>query len=82
MVPDSSIIESSWSREEQHDGDAGVEDHGEDEGDQVEQRDVREEHRDVHRRVTVQPEVALGNHSETLNVGVSETHMDQSEASI
>ena len=69
MVPDSSIIECSRGGEEEHDGNEGVEHHGQHEGDQVEQGDVREEHGDVHGRVPVQSKVALGNHSESLDAG-------------
>ena len=50
LVPDSSIIECSGSSEKQHDGNQRVQDHGQHQGDQVEQGDVSKEHGDVHLR--------------------------------
>ena len=67
LVPDSSVIEGSWGGEEKHDGNEGVQHHGQHEGDQVEQGDVREEHGNVHGGVTVQSEVTLGDHPEALD---------------
>ena len=59
LVPAGAVVECSGRGEEQHDGDERVEHHGEHQRDQVEQRDVREEHRDVHRGLPLQPETAL-----------------------
>ena len=61
LVPDCSIVECSWCCEEEHDGDHGVEDHGQHQGDQVEQGDVHEEHRNVHLRGARVLEVAFRN---------------------
>ena len=61
LVPAGAVVECSGRGEEQHDGDERVEHHGEHQRDQVEQRDVREEHSDVHRRVAVVSEITLGN---------------------
>ena len=52
LVPDGAVIECPGGGEQQHDGDQGVQHHGEDQRDQVEQGDVHEEHRDVHFRGT------------------------------
>ena len=59
LVPAGAVVECPGRCEEEHDGDERVEHHGEHQRDQVEQRDVREEHRDVHRGLTLQPETAL-----------------------
>ena len=67
LVSDRSIIECSWGSEEKHDGNQRVEHHGQDQGDQVEQGDVCEEHGNVHGGVTVQSEVTLWNHPEALD---------------
>ena len=48
MVSVVSIIECPWCCVEEHDGYQAVQHHGEHQGDQVEQGDVREEHCDVH----------------------------------
>ena len=61
LVPDRAVIEGPGGGEEEHHGDQGVEDHREDQRDQVEERDVREEHRDVHRRVAAQTKVTFWN---------------------
>ena len=52
LVPDGAIIECPGGGEQEHDGDQGVQHHGEDQRDQVEQGDVHKEHRDVHFRGT------------------------------
>ena len=61
MVPDGAVIECPWGGEQEHDGDQGVQDHGEDQRDQVEQGDVHEEHRDVHFRGTRMLEITFRN---------------------
>ena len=61
LIPDSSIAECPWSFEEQHDGNQGVEDNGEDQGDEVEEGDVSEEHGDVHCGVSPQSKVTFRN---------------------
>ena len=61
LVPAGAVVECSGRGEEQHDGDERVEHHGEHQRDQVEQRDVREEHRDVHLRGPRVLEVAFRN---------------------
>ena len=61
MVPDGAVIECPGGGEQQHDGDQGVQHHGEDQRDQVEQGDVHEEHRDVHFRGTRVLEITFRN---------------------
>ena len=61
MVPDGAVIECPGGGEQQHDGDQGVQHHGEDQRDQVEQGDVHEEHRDVHFRGTRMLEITFWN---------------------
>ena len=61
LVPNSSVIECPWSSEEKHDGNQSVQDHGQHQGDQVEERDVSEEHGNVHGRVTGQAEITFRN---------------------
>ena len=61
LVPDGAIIECPGGGEQEHDGDQGVQHHGEDQRDQVEQGDVREEDHDVHRGVAAETEVAFWN---------------------
>ena len=61
LVPDGAVIECPGGGEQQHDGDQGVQHHGEDQRDQVEQGDVREKYHDVHRRVAAETEVTFGN---------------------
>ena len=67
LVPDCAIIECPGGCEEEHDGNQRVEHHGQDQGDQVEQGDVCEEHGNVHGGVAVQSEVALGDHPEAFD---------------
>ena len=55
-VPARSIIECPGSVEEKHDGDKGIENHREDQRDEVEQSDVDGEHYKVHGRVSWQAE--------------------------
>ena len=61
LVPDGAVIECPGGGEQQHDGDQGVQHHGEDQRDQVEQGDVHEEHRDVHFRGTRMLEITFRN---------------------
>ena len=61
LVPDGAVIECPGGGEQQHDGDQGVQHHGEDQRDQVEQGDVHEEHRDVHFRGTRMLEITFWN---------------------
>ena len=61
LVPDGAVIECPGGGEQQHDGDQGVQHHGEDQRDQVEQGDVCEENHDVHRGVAAETEVTFGN---------------------
>ena len=61
LVATGAVIECPGRGVEQHHGDQAVQHHGEHQRDQVEQRDVREEHSDVHRRVAVVSEITLGN---------------------
>ena len=58
-VPAGPVIESPRAVEEKHDGDEGVEDHGENQGDEVEQGDVDGEHDEVHGRVSRKAEGAF-----------------------
>ena len=60
-VPDRAVIECPGGGEQEHDGDQGVQHHGEDQRDQVEQGDVCEENHDVHRGVATETEVTFGN---------------------
>ena len=61
LVPNSSVIECPWGSEEKHDGNQSVQDHGQHQGDQVEERDVSKEHGNVHLRGTGVFKVTLGN---------------------
>ena len=61
LVPDGPIIEGPGRSVEEHDGDEGVQNNGENQGYEVEQSDVCEEHCNVHLGGSGVFEITLGN---------------------